>query len=82
MFYGDLFDLGYEAVGDLDARSRTVAAWRTPFREGVVFYIGDGVIRGILLWNTWNRVDQARDLLGAPAPPGSVLPDLAGDGTP
>jgi NADPH-dependent 2,4-dienoyl-CoA reductase/sulfur reductase-like enzyme len=82
MFYGDLFALGYEAVGDLDARSRTVAAWRTPYREGVVFYVGDGVIRGILLWNTWNRVDRARDLLGAPAPTGSVLPDLAGDGTP
>lgn len=35
-FYSDLFDLGYEAVGDLDARLETVADWQEPFRAGVV----------------------------------------------
>jgi 3-phenylpropionate/trans-cinnamate dioxygenase ferredoxin reductase component len=35
-FYSDMFDLGYEAVGRLDARLETVASWKTPFREGVV----------------------------------------------
>src|SRR5207248_126524 len=35
-FYSDLFDLGYEAVGELDARLETVADWKEPFREGVV----------------------------------------------
>ena len=29
-FYSDLFDLGYEAVGELDPRLQIVADWRTP----------------------------------------------------
>ncbi len=38
-FYSDLFDLGYEAVGDLDARLETFSDWKVPFREGVVYYL-------------------------------------------
>jgi len=29
-FYSDLFDLGYEAVGELDSRLETVADWKEP----------------------------------------------------
>jgi NADPH-dependent 2,4-dienoyl-CoA reductase/sulfur reductase-like enzyme len=35
-FYSDLFDLGFEAVGEIDSRLETVADWKEPFREGVV----------------------------------------------
>ena len=67
-FYSDLFELGYEAVGDLDARLETVADWKTPFREGVVYYLKDGRVRGVLLWNTWGQVDHARALIAQPGP--------------
>ncbi len=67
-FYSDLFDLGYEAVGDLDARLETVADWKEKFREGVVYYLKDGRVRGVLLWNTWNQVDAARALIAEPGP--------------
>lgn len=67
-FYSDLFDLGYEAVGTLDARLETVAQWVTPFREGVVYYLDGGRVRGALLWNTWGQVDAARKLIAAPGP--------------
>lgn len=67
-FYSDLFDLGYEAVGDLDARLETVVDWKEPFREGVVYYLKDGRVRGVLLWNTWHQVDHARDLIAQPGP--------------
>ncbi|HKQ98627.1 MAG TPA: FAD-dependent oxidoreductase [Candidatus Polarisedimenticolia bacterium] len=67
-FYSDLFDLGYEAVGDLDARLTTVADWKEPFREGVVYYVKDGRVRGVLLWNVWEQVDAARRLLAEPGP--------------
>ena len=63
MFYGDLFDLGFEAAGDLDASLPTHAVWREPNREGVVFYLRDDVIRGVLLWNVWDKVDWARELI-------------------
>lgn len=75
-FYSDLFELGYEAVGDLDPRLDTVADWKEPYREGVVYYLRPGRVQGVLLWNTWNQVDNARKLI---ADPGPVSPqDLKG----
>ena len=67
-FYSDLFELGYEAVGDLDPRGETTADWKEPFREGVVYYLRDGRVRGVLLWNVWGQVDAARQLIAGPGP--------------
>src|SRR5439155_868957 len=67
-FYSDLFELGYEAVGELDSRLEAVADWKTPFREGVVYYLQAGRVRGVLLWNTWGQVDHARALIAQPGP--------------
>lgn len=62
-FYSDLFDLGYEAVGLLDDRLDVVEQWTQPYREGVVYYLDDGRVRGVLLWNVWGQVDPARELI-------------------
>ncbi len=67
-FYTDLFDLGYEAIGELDARHEMIEDWKEPFREGVVYYLENGKVRGVLLWNTWGQVDNARALLGESGP--------------
>ncbi len=64
-FYSDLFDLGYEAVGELDSRLETFADWKTPNREGVIYYLSDSQVRGVLLWNTWGQVDVARELISS-----------------
>ena len=63
-FYSDLFSLGYEAVGELDPRLEIDAVWKEKFREGVIYYLKDGKIRGVLLWNTWGQVDNARAIIG------------------
>ncbi len=62
-FYSDLFDLGFEAIGDLDSRLTAYADWHEKFREGVVYYLEDKLIRGVLLWNVWGKVDDARALI-------------------
>jgi len=67
-FYSDMFDLGYEAVGEIDARLETVADWKEPHREGVVYYLHDGRVRGVLLWNVWEQVEAARKLIAEPGP--------------
>jgi NADPH-dependent 2,4-dienoyl-CoA reductase/sulfur reductase-like enzyme len=67
-FYSDLFDLGYEAVGELDPRGETVADWKEPFRSGVIYFLSAGRVRGVLLWNTWGQVDAARALIAEPGP--------------
>ena len=74
-FYSDLFNLGYEAVGELDSRSETLAHWQEPNRKGVICYLGpDKRPRGFLLWDVWNRVDAARTLLltGEPVEPATL----------
>ncbi len=68
MFYSDLFDLGYEAVGDVSAKHQTVADWKERFREGVIYYLDAGRVCGVLLWNTWGQVDAARALVAEPGP--------------
>ena len=64
-FYSDLFDLGYEAVGLVDSRLEAVEDWQEPYRKGVVTYVEDGRPRGVLLWNVWDRLDAARELIVA-----------------
>ena len=65
LFYSDLFDLGYEAVGLVDSRLEAVEDWQEPYRKGVVTYVEDGRPRGVLLWNVWDKVDDARELIRA-----------------
>jgi 3-phenylpropionate/trans-cinnamate dioxygenase ferredoxin reductase subunit len=68
-FYSDLFELGYEAVGDLDPRQQTLAEWLQPFRKGVVYYLDERRRpRGVLLWNVWGKLEQARRLIEARQP--------------
>jgi 3-phenylpropionate/trans-cinnamate dioxygenase ferredoxin reductase component len=68
-FYSDLFDLGYEAVGEVDSRLQTVEAWAEPNRKGVVEYVDDdGRPRGFLLWDVWGKVDDATALIRAGEP--------------
>lgn len=67
-FYSDMFELGYEAVGELDSRLETYADWQRPNEEGVVYYLKAGRVRGVLLWNVWEQVDVARQLIAEPGP--------------
>jgi 3-phenylpropionate/trans-cinnamate dioxygenase ferredoxin reductase subunit len=63
MFYSDLFDHGYEAVGELNSKLETVSDWEEEFQKGVVYYLDDGRVRGVVLWNFWNQVKNARALM-------------------
>jgi 3-phenylpropionate/trans-cinnamate dioxygenase ferredoxin reductase subunit len=62
-FYSDLFDQGYEAVGEISRDHEMVSVWQEPFRKGIVYYLSEGQVRGVLLWNVWERREQARALI-------------------
>ncbi len=69
MFYSDLFDLGYEAVGEMSSKMEMVSDWQeVPFRKGVIYYLEEGRVRGVLLWNVWKQVDNARALMKESGP--------------
>jgi 3-phenylpropionate/trans-cinnamate dioxygenase ferredoxin reductase component len=67
-FYSDLFELGYEAVGELDSRMEIFMDWKEPFKKGVIYYLASGRVRGVLLWNVWDTVPAARELINASGP--------------
>jgi NADPH-dependent 2,4-dienoyl-CoA reductase/sulfur reductase-like enzyme len=67
-FYSDLFELGYEAVGKVDSQLDITSDWSDPYRKGVIYYWQDGRVRGVVLWNVWEKVQAARDLIAEPGP--------------
>ncbi|NJC96426.1 MAG: pyridine nucleotide-disulfide oxidoreductase [Anaerolineales bacterium] len=63
MFYSDLFDYGYEAVGKTSSKMETVSDWEEQYQKGVIYYLDEGRVRGVVLWNVWKQVDNARALM-------------------
>jgi 3-phenylpropionate/trans-cinnamate dioxygenase ferredoxin reductase subunit len=67
-FYSDLFELGYEAVGELNPALETFSDWSEPLAKGVIYYLDLGRVRGVLLWNVWDKREEAAALLAEPGP--------------
>lgn len=63
-FYSELFDLSYQAVGEIDPESHEIVEdWIEPNREGTLYYLRDGRVRGVLLWNVRGKLREARTLV-------------------
>jgi NADPH-dependent 2,4-dienoyl-CoA reductase/sulfur reductase-like enzyme len=62
-FFSDLFDFGYEAVGDVSSSLETYADWQDENETGVIYYLEDGRVRGVMLCNVWGKLDEARALI-------------------
>lgn len=63
MFYSDLFEFGYEAVGATSSKMDMVVDWQEKLEKGVIYYLEEGRVRGVILWNVWKQVDNARKLM-------------------
>ncbi len=63
IFYSDMFDVGYEAVGELDADAEQVVDWKRPFEEGTINYYKRDRLVGILYWNINGQADTGRRLI-------------------
>jgi NADPH-dependent 2,4-dienoyl-CoA reductase/sulfur reductase-like enzyme len=62
-FFSDLFEFGYEAVGDIDSRLTTFADWQEENKTGVIYYLDGERLRGAMMCNVWGKVDEARALI-------------------
>ena len=67
-FYSDLFDLGFEAIGLIDSRFEIIEDWKEKYKEGVLYYMNEDRVSGVILWNVWDKVDEARKIIGLSAP--------------
>jgi len=63
-FWSDILDAGYEAIGETSSALEMVEDWKDgQVGTVVVYYLKSGQVRGVLLWNVWDSVDAARDLI-------------------
>jgi 3-phenylpropionate/trans-cinnamate dioxygenase ferredoxin reductase subunit len=62
-FFSDLFEFGYEAVGEVDSQLETYADWEKENEKGVIYYLKDHKLRGVMLCNVWDKVETARELI-------------------
>jgi NAD(P)H-nitrite reductase large subunit len=62
-FFSDLFDLSYEAVGEVDARLETSVDWQIENEMGVVYYLRNERVRGVMMCNVWEKTGQAREII-------------------
>lgn len=68
-FYSTVFDMAYKAVGALDSSLETVEDWATPQQQGVVYYLKDGRVKGVLQLNMDpDKLDKARAVLADTSP--------------
>eukprot|EP00088_Acartia_fossae_P048905 TRINITY_DN53518_c0_g1_i1.p1 TRINITY_DN53518_c0_g1~~TRINITY_DN53518_c0_g1_i1.p1 ORF type:complete len:120 (+),score=3.40 TRINITY_DN53518_c0_g1_i1:51-362(+) len=63
MFWSDLGPkIGYEAIGRIDAKLNTKSFWTEgeEYKTGVVFYLDDHEIVGVLMMNLHERLQVAK----------------------
>ncbi|GHC29044.1 pyridine nucleotide-disulfide oxidoreductase [Kushneria pakistanensis] len=63
-FYSNVFDMAYKAVGTLNSSLETVEDWAIPQEKGVVYYLKDGRVKGVLQLNMEpDKLEEAREVL-------------------
>jgi NADPH-dependent 2,4-dienoyl-CoA reductase/sulfur reductase-like enzyme len=67
-----LGDLRFEGVGELSSRTDHQEVWLEPGHEGVIFYLRDDIVRGVLLCNVPDRIEWARGLIREARPMSSA----------
>lgn len=68
MAYSDLFELGYESVGILDPSLEVISNWQEPFKKGVLYYLRDGRVVGVVTWGIFGKMSEARELISRSEP--------------
>ncbi len=62
-FWSYLFEFGYEAVGDVSSRLETFGDWHKENNTGIVYYLDNGKVKGVMACNIYGEMDAARELI-------------------
>lgn len=63
-FFSDLFDYGFEAVGQVDSSLDTYIDWKKEGKKGAIYYLSEeGSVRGVMLLGLWGKKKAARQLI-------------------
>jgi len=55
-------------VGELNSQKEIVAEWKEMYQKGILYYLSGSQVRGVLLWNVWSQIDNARRVIADPGP--------------
>jgi 3-phenylpropionate/trans-cinnamate dioxygenase ferredoxin reductase component len=64
-FWSDLFEYGYEAIGDINSSLETHPHWIEENSKGVIYYIRAGSVVGVMTVNIYGKMDAVREVLSA-----------------
>lgn len=62
-FSSSLFDFSYEAVGDTDSSLDVFTDWKIENNTGVLYYLKENRVRGVVACNIAGKMEDARKLL-------------------
>lgn len=62
-FFSDLYEFGYEAVGDVNSELAVVTDWKDIFNKGILYYQNQNRIVGVMLCNVWGKTEFARNII-------------------
>ncbi len=62
-FFSDLFEFGYEAVGEINSDLEIFEDWTKENDTGAIYYMREGQVRGVMLCNIWGKMEDARRLI-------------------
>ena len=62
LVFSDLFEDGFEAVGEVSTEGADVIVDGDP-SAAIIYYVKDGQVRGVMSWNTYRKMRAARALL-------------------
>ncbi|MHB1001129.1 MAG: NAD(P)/FAD-dependent oxidoreductase [Armatimonadota bacterium] len=71
-FFSDMFDFGYEAVGDTNPSYEIFTDWQKENDTGVIYYIKDKRVRGVMACNIYGKLDDARKMIRSSK---QIIPD-------
>lgn len=67
IYWSDIYDHGYEAVGTLSSTLDMVEDFTEDKSAGIVYYVKDSHVEGVLLWNVWDSTDLAKEVISQSA---------------
>lgn len=67
-FYSDLFDLSYEAIGEIASDMQILEDWIDPNLRGTIYFLKDGKLRGALLLGVWDQIPKIREIIASQQP--------------
>ncbi len=67
-FSTNLGGISFEGVGDLDIHLETIAEWDIEYEKGILYFLSEGKIRGVISCNLPHKMAWARELIKTQTP--------------